>query len=215
VTDPMRDALAALAAAQAHDEALVELEIAAEATGEPLPDRAAATFVAWAVRAVGAVRVVELGAGRGGLTWWLAGAVGAGGELHAVTDAATAPTLTDRLRRSGRHGRTTVHAVEGADVSPDHLTLVDGPLDALVVRRTTPRLVEAWDAVTSRVRPGGVLLVGEVLVDGPPAGRTAALVREALEDPELWSTVVPLGDGWLAGLRARSDLAGGATDRLW
>jgi hypothetical protein len=40
-------------------------------------DPATATFVAFVVRAVGARRVIELGAGMGDLTWWLAGAVGA------------------------------------------------------------------------------------------------------------------------------------------
>jgi predicted O-methyltransferase YrrM len=216
-TEPLADALADLAFAQAHDQALVELEIAAEATAEPLPDRAAATFVAWAVRAVGASRVVELGAGGGGLTWWLAGAIGAEGELHAVTDSASSETLADRLRRAGRFGQVTVHATEAADggASPDHLTGIDGDLDAIVVREVTPRLADAWGALVARVRPGGVVVVGEVLADGPPAGRNAAVVRDALEDPDLWASIVPLGDGWLVALRTRSDVAGAATDRLW
>lgn len=215
--DALADALADLAFAQTHDQALVELEIAADATGESLPDRAAATFAAWAVRAVGASRVAELGAGGGGLTWWLAGAIGAEGELHAVTDAASAETLAGRLRRAGRFGQVTVHVVETADggASPDHLTSIDGELDAIVVREVTPRLADAWDALVARVRYGGVVIVGEVLVHGPPAGRTAAIVRDALEDPDLWTSLVPLGDGWLVALRTRSDVAGTATDRLW
>jgi predicted O-methyltransferase YrrM len=215
--DPLGDALADLAFAQAHDHALVELEIAAEATGEPLPDRAAATFVAWALRAVGARRVVELGAGRGGLSWWLAGATATDGELHLVTDEADRAPLTDRLRRAGRFGHVTVHVTDAADrgAAPDHLTLVEGDLDAVVVRETTPRLADDWEALVARVRPGGVVVVGEVLVDGPPAGRTGAIVREALEDPELWASVVPLGQGWLVALKVRSDLGGAATDRLW
>lgn len=215
--DALADALVDLAFAQTHDHALVDLEIAAEATAQPLPDRAAATFVAWAVRSVGASRVVELGAGGGGLTWWLAGAIGAEGELHAVTDAASAETLAGRLRRAGRFGQVTVHGTEAADggASPDHLTGIDGDLDAIVVREVTPRLADAWDALVARVRPGGVVVVGEVLADGPPAGRTAAVVRDALEDPDLWTSIVPLGRGWMVALRTRSDLAGAATDRLW
>jgi predicted O-methyltransferase YrrM len=215
--DPLAHVLADLAAAQTHDHALVELEVAAEATGEHLPDRAAASFVAWAVRAVGATRVVELGGGRGGLSWWLAGAVGEEGQLHVVTDGASAGTVRDRLRRAGRSGQVTVHATDGGDggASPDHLAVIDGDLDAVVIREVTPRLAEAWAALVGRVRPGGVVVVGEVLADGPPAGRTGAVVRDALEDPELWSSVVPLGDGWLVALKARSDLAGAATDRLW
>jgi predicted O-methyltransferase YrrM len=211
------DALADLAFAQTHDHALVELEIAADATGEPLPDRAAATFVAWALRAAGAQRVVELGAGRGALTWWLAGATGHGGELHAVTDPASAPTLTDRLRRAGRYAHVTVHVTDATDAgtSPDHLARVEGDLDAVVVARPTRRLADAWDTVVGRVRPGGVLVVGEVLLDGPPTGPAEAVVRDALEDPELWTSVVPLGDGWLVALRTRSDLGGAATDHLW
>lgn len=217
MTDPIPDVLAALASAQTHDQTLVELEIAAEATGEDLPDRAAATFVAWAVRAVGAVRVVELGAGGGGLSWWLAGAVGAEGELHVVTDPSSAERLTDRLRRAGRFGQVSVHTTDAADAgaSPDHLTVVDGDLDAVVVRAVTPRLAEAWPAVAARLRPGGVAIVGDVLADGAPAGRTAGVVREALEDPELWAAVVPIGAGWLVALRVRSDPAGAATERLW
>lgn len=217
LADGLSDALAALASAQTHDQALVELAIAADATGEPVPDPAAATFVAWAVRSAQATRVVELGAGTGGLSWWLAGAVGAEGALHVVTDDASEGVLVDRLRRAGRFGQVTVHTTDAPDAgaSPDHLTAVDGDLDAIVVREVTPRLVDAWDALVARVRPGGVIVVGEVLVEGPPAGRTGAVVREALEDPDLWTSLVPLGGGWLVALKARSDLAGAATDRLW
>lgn len=217
MTDHLPDVLADLASAQTHDQSLVELEIAADATGEHLPDRAAATFVALVLRSVGATRVVELGAGTGGLSWWLAGAVGAEGELHVVTDEAAGETLAGRLRRAGRFGQVTVHTTDTADggASPDDVTVVDGDLDAVVVREVTPRLTEAWEALVARVRPGGVVLVGEVLADGPPAGRTASVVREALEDPDLWTSVVPLGGGWLVALKARSDLGGAATERLW
>ncbi len=209
--------LADLAFAQAHDHALVELAEAASARGESVPDRAAATFVTWAVRAVGARRVVELGAGAGALTWWLAGAVGDDGEVHACTDPASAARLEATLRRSGRFGPVTLH-LDGsslAGASPDHLADVPGDLDAIVVNVVTAELLGSWTTAVERLRPGGVLLVAGVLADGTPDGRDADVVREALEDPELWTSVVPLGDGWLAALKARSDLAGGATDELW
>lgn len=209
--------LSDLAFAQAHDHALVEMAEAAEARGEVVPDRAAATFVTWAVRAVGARRVVELGAGAGALTWWLAGAVSDGGEVHACTDPSSAGRLEATLRRSGRFGRVTLH-LDGsplAGASPDHLADVPGDLDAVVVGTVTVELLGAWSTVVERLRPGGVLLVGGVLAEGAPTGRHAEVVREALEDPELWTSVVPLGGGWLAGLKARSDLTGAATDELW
>jgi predicted O-methyltransferase YrrM len=208
--------LADLAAAQSHDQVLVELEVAADATGEPVPDRAAATFVTWALRTAGARRVAELGAGRGALTWWLAGAVGAEGALHAVTSAESAPVVRDRLRRSGRAAQVTVHTTDADDGSdPVHLEAVDGDLDA-VVATVGGALLAGWPTVVDRVRAGGVVLVGGVLPGGePPSSEVGDLVRDALEDPELWVTIVPLGDGWLAALKARSDLAGGVTDRLW
>lgn len=213
----LADALIALASAQADDPALAEFELAADATGEPLLDRAASTFVTWALRAVGATRVVELGGGTGALTWWLAGAVGADGEVHVVTDPVGGEVAVDRLRRAGRFDRVVVHTTDAGDggASPDHLATIEGELDAIVVREVTPRLAEAWDELVARVRPGGVIVVGSVLADGPPAGVTAAVVREALEDPELWASVVPLDRGLLVALKARSDLAGAATDRLW
>jgi predicted O-methyltransferase YrrM len=209
--------LADLAAAQAHDQVLVELEVAADAAGEPVPDRATATFVTWALRSVGARRIVELGAGRGALTWWLAGAVGAEGELHAVTTADAASIVRDRLRRSGRATQVTVHTTDADDGSdPVHLEAVDGDLDAVVVATVGEALPTGWATVVDRVRPGGVILVAGVLPGGSlPGGEVGDLVRDALEDPELWVTLVPLGGGWLAALKARSDLAGGATDRLW
>jgi predicted O-methyltransferase YrrM len=216
-TSPLPSALDDLAAAQAHDHALVELEVAADTAGERIVDRASATFVTWALRAVGARRVVELGAGRGALTWWLAGAVGADGELHAVTRSDDAPPLRDRLRRSGRAGQLAVHTTDADDgTDPVHLDAVGGDLDAVVVAGPDPSVTASWAALVDRVRSGGVIVVGGVLPGGAlPSGEVAGLVREALEDPELWTTLVPLGGGWLAALKARSDLAGGATDRLW
>lgn len=215
--DPgLADALAALAAGQAHDHTLAELEARAEELGVPAVDRATASFVALVVRAVGARRVVELGAGAGDLTWWLAGAVGDDGEVVVTTAADDAVVLTAALRRGGRFDRVDLRVVEHPPPgSPDHLAAVEGDLDALVVHEVSPRLQETIELVASRLRPGGVLLVAGVLADGPPAGRAAQVVRALLEDPEVWVSLVPLGDGWLVALRARSDLAGGATDRLW
>jgi predicted O-methyltransferase YrrM len=209
--------LADLAAAQAHDQVLVELEVAADAVGEPVPDRASGTFVTWALRTADARRVVELGAGRGALTWWLAGAVGAEGELHAVTATDEASIVRDRLRRSGRATQVTVHTTDADDGSdPVHLEAVDGDLDAVVIGTVDGAVLAGWPAVLDRVRAGGLVLVGGVLPGGArPSGEVGDLVRDALEDPELWVTLVPLGGGWLAALKARSDLAGGATDRLW
>jgi predicted O-methyltransferase YrrM len=208
--------LADLAAAQVHDQVLAELEVAADAGGERVPDRAAATAVTWALRAVGAHHVLHLDAGRGGLTWWLAGAVGSDGDLHAVTGAADAEVLRDRLRRAGRAAPVTVHEVADGPADPAHLEVTEGSLDAVVVEQPGPALTAGWATVVERLRPGGVALVGGVLPGGAlPAGLAGGLVRDALEDPELWTTVLPLGDGWLAALKARSDLAGGATDRLW
>jgi predicted O-methyltransferase YrrM len=213
----LADALTALASAQADDAALIEFELAADANGEPIPDRATATFVTWALRAAGATRVVELGGGTGGLSWWLAGAVGAEGEVHVVTDPASGEVAAGRLRRAARFDRIVLHTPDAAEdsASPDHLAAIDGELDAIVVREVTPRLADAWGALVARVRPGGVIVVGAVLTDGPPTGRAAAVVRDALEDPELWTSLVPLGRGLLVALKARSDLAGAATDRLW
>lgn len=209
--------LADLAAAQAHDQLLVELEVAADASGELVPDRASATFVTWALRSAGARRVVELGADRGSLTWWLAGAVGPDGELHSVTAADEVPIVRDRLRRSGRAAQTTVHPTDADDGrDPVHLGAVEGELDGVVVRTVDRSVVAGWRSLVDRVRPGGVVLVGGVLPGGEmAAGEVGDLVRDTLEDPELWVTLVPLGGGWLAALKARSDLAGGATDRLW
>lgn len=218
VADEVADALADLAFAQTHDQTLAELEVAADAGGEAVPDRAAASFVVWALRAAGAARVVELGAGRGALSWWLAGATALGGELHVVTDPPSAPVLTDRLRRAGRFGHVTVHGTGGPDdpgLAPTHLAGVRGELDAVVVARPTEDLVRGWDDVVDRVRPGGVLVVGEVLRAGIPTGAAGTLVRGALEDPELWASVVPLGDGWLVALKARADLGGAAAEGLW
>jgi predicted O-methyltransferase YrrM len=213
---PLGAGLADLAAAQAHDQVLAEIEVAADAGGERVPDRAAATAVTWALRAVGARRVFHLDARRGGLTWWLAGAVGDDGDLHAVTDTGSAAVLRDRLRRAGRAERVTVHEVADGPADPAHLEVTEGPLDAVVVEQPGPALTAGWATVVDRLRPGGVALVGGVLPGGAlPAGVAGGLVRDALEDPELWATVLPLGDGWLAALKARSDLAGGATDRLW
>lgn len=215
--DPsLADALTALAGAQVHDPTLTELEGRADALQRPVVDRATGSFLVLLLRAIGARRVVELGAAHGDLTWWLAGAVADDGEVVAVTSPDDAESAEATLRRAGRFSQVTLHtATHPAATSPDHLAEVPGELDAVVVREVTSRLAEIVEVVGGRLRPGGLLLVEGVLADGAPAGRAATVVRETLEDPELWASVVPLGTGWLVALRARSNLAGAASDRLW
>jgi caffeoyl-CoA O-methyltransferase len=219
VTDPTppvgvdSDRLRSLAAAQVLDTTLDETELADAEGGHPVTDRAAGAYVAFVVRAVGAGHVVELDAGRGGLTWWLTGAVGQRGRVTVFTTPGDAPALETRLRRAGRFDRVHVHTVADPG-DPGHL---DGrtDLDAVVVRAASAALRRSWADLVTRLRPGGVVLVGDVVVDGPTTGSSGATVREALEDPEVWATLVPIGGGWLAALKGRSDLSGGATDRLW
>jgi predicted O-methyltransferase YrrM len=223
VTDPTPpvgvdpDLLRALAAAQVLDTTLDETELADAEGGHPVTDRAAGAYVAFVVRAVGARDVVELDAGRGGMTWWLAGAVGDGGRVTAFTTPTDAPALETRLRRAGRFDRVHVHAVADPG-DPCHLGdpgHLDADLDAIVARAGTAAVRGSWEDLVARVRAGGVVLVGDVVVDGPTTGPSGATVREALEDPEVWATLVPIGGGWLSALKGRSDLAGGVTDRLW
>jgi caffeoyl-CoA O-methyltransferase len=118
-----------LVTAQLYDPVLVDLERRAEALDLPTRGRAVGRHLEVVLQLAGARRVLELGAGFGETTYWLARAVGEDGEVVAVIDdpedAAVAESM---LRRAGLFERVTIVIAEPRGA----LAGIAGKVDAVV-----------------------------------------------------------------------------------
>jgi caffeoyl-CoA O-methyltransferase len=195
----------------ARDARLAAMEAEAAETDFPIIGPAAGYFCYLIARLVQARSVFELGSGFGYSTAWFARAVrengGGGGVVHhTVWDAA----LSERAR---------VHlgAMDLADLVEFHVgeavqTLRDtpGPFDLVFNDIDKAGYPAALPVIRERLRPGGVLLVDNLLWHGQifdAADRSAdtegvrELTRLVTSDPAWTASVVPIRDGLLLARR--------------
>jgi predicted O-methyltransferase YrrM len=101
------------------------------------------------------MRILEIGAGGGGVTLAIAAALPANGMLIAMEgDAASVARTRDRLREDGHDKRVSVMAGEPARF----LHKVRGPFDVIVLHRGQEAL---RDRAVALLRAGGVLISGD------------------------------------------------------
>lgn len=157
------------------------------------------------VRATAARRIVEVGTAIGYSTLWMATALPEDGSLVTI-DPDTA--RTDRARgywqRAGVGDRIRVVNGPALEVLP---TLVaDAPFDLAFIDALKHEYQGYLEAVLPLLRPGGMLVVDNLLWSGRASGSApddgspdtkavkafnAAFVR----DPRLEATILPVGDG--------------------
>lgn len=204
--------LADLAAAQQHDQTLVEMETRAEALGFPIVGRAVGRHLELLARAIGARRVCELGSGFGYSAYWFARAVGEGGEVVCTDqDPANATTAESYLRRAELWDRVRFEVGDADRV----LAAEDGAFDVIFNDADKGSYPALWEQAADRLRVGGLYVCDNVLWDGRVAGMaadpdperervTAAIAahnREIAIDPRFVSSIAPIRDGVLTALR--------------
>src|SRR5205814_2079963 len=154
-------------------------------------------------------QVFELGSGFGYSTAWFARAVkeNGGGIVHHVV-------WDDRLSREARENLV---ALGLADVVQFHVgeavaTLQEaaGPFDVIFNDIDKQDYPKALDVITTKLRPGGLLLVDNMLWSGriferrdtSPATRgVRELTRRVQADPRWIASVIPVRDGLLVAHR--------------
>ncbi len=210
-----------LVTAQLYDPVLVDLERRAEALDLPTRGRAVGRHLEIVLKLAGARRVVQLAAGFGETTYWLARAVGDDGEVIAtIEDPDDAGVAESMLRRAGLFDRVTILPLAPgaalATVTGD-VDAVVGPVDAGAggawaggVSRdgddADDPAARLWIEAADRVAVGGILALLDVLrggdvargpgaLDSPALDRVIAISREVVNDPRYDSTITPLRDG--------------------
>jgi len=188
---------------------LAQLEAEAGRTGFPIIGPATGHLCYLLTRLSNARHVFELGSGFGYSTAWFARAVkeNGGGIVHHVV-------WDDRLSREAREN---LAALGLADVVQFHvgeavatLQQAAGPFDVIFNDIDKQDYPKALDVITTKLRPGGLLLVDNMLWSGrifqrrdtSPATRgVRELTRRIQADPSWIASVIPVRDGLLVAHR--------------
>jgi predicted O-methyltransferase YrrM len=179
--------------------------------GDGLPDilisAEEARLIAVLLRAVAARRVLEVGTLGGYSGVWIARAIGPDGRLVTIErDRSHAAAARDNFRRAGVAGRVTVEVGKASAV----LARLSPPFDAVFLDADKAPLPEYYRHAMRLLRPGGLLLVDNALMDGRVADPDdrheevegiRTVNRLAADDAALDAVVVPIRDGLLVGVR--------------
>ena len=160
------------------------------------PDAAALLSVV--IQAMGARNVVEIGTSNGYSTIWLADAVRArdGRVLSVDTDGAAQQVAAANLAAAGLGELVELHLGDGGAALAG---LTDGGTDVLFLDSERPEYPGWWPHPVRVLRPGGLLVVDNVLSH---PDEVAPFLRLIEGEPALTATVVPVGKGELLAVKA-------------
>jgi predicted O-methyltransferase YrrM len=160
----------------------------------------AAAVLGVMLRAMAAHRVVEIGTSNGYSTLWLADAVRAtGGRVLSVdldADAQSAAAAT--LRRAGLAPWVELRCTDGGQVLGE---LPDGSQDVVLLDSERPEYPGWWPHPVRVLRPGGLLVVDNVLSHPEEVAPFLALLDA---DPAVLRATVPSGKGQTFAVRSPS-----------
>jgi caffeoyl-CoA O-methyltransferase len=161
-------------------------------------------------RMIGAKRVFELGSGYGYSTAWFARAVteNGGGEVyHVVWDADLSKQARQHLAVLGYDGMIRYHVGEAVQT----LRETPGPFDLIFNDIDKDGYAAALPVIAEKLRPGGVLIVDNMLWHGrlfdkqDKSAATAGIhkLTELLtQDPGWIVSLVPVRDGVMVAYKA-------------
>ncbi|CAN5195567.1 O-methyltransferase [soil metagenome] len=161
------------------------------------------------VRATGARRILEIGTAIGYSALWMATALPEGGELVTIDpDRERTSRARRHWDREGVGSRIRVINAPALEALPT----LSGPFDVVFIDALKHEYAGYLDAALPLLRPGGTVLVDNLLWGGRASGsapydRTAdtAAIREFnaafTRDPRLSATILPVGDGLGIGVK--------------
>ncbi len=181
--------------------------IAAEgaATGLPIVHPQTGALLHALTRAVRATRVLEIGTAIGYSGLWMATALPAGGQLLTLErDAARAARAREHFAAAGVAEKVSVMVGDASR----YLHKVAGPFDLIFQDGDKTAYGPMLDRLVDLLGPGGALVTDNILWGGEvipgyveprhDAGDTAAIAaynRRLMDDPRLYTTFLPVGDG--------------------
>lgn len=179
---------------------------AAEARAEHLPivGRVAGRFLEAVVLAAGARRVLEIGTANGYSALWLARSLPENGGLLSIEiDPRRAALARTHLEAAGLGDRA--HVIVGDAARMVHK--VAGPFDVILNAGDERQCEPLLDRLAALLRPGGVLITGNVLrADAVASGLTGAVAtynRRLAADARFVTSFLPVGGGLAVSVKPR------------
>ena len=161
------------------------------------------TFLSLLVGALGARRVVEVGTFTGYSALCMARALPADGHLHAFDSSEEWTSMARRYwERAGVADRITLHLGPAAETLP--LLSRDEPIDLAFIDADKVAYRLYYEEIMSRLRPGGLVCVDNVLWGGAVIDRRddSAATRAirafndfVARDERVEAVMIPLSDG--------------------
>src|SRR5215208_1528046 len=187
------------------DSLLAEMQAHGARERIPILDPQSGALLHVLARAVGALRVVEVGTAIGVSTLHLARALPTGGELISFEiDPERRDAAEGYLGRAGLAARMDLR-LQDARVGLAELT---GPFDLAFLDGVKAEYEEYLALVVPLLRPGGIVAVDNVLMSGTVAENRSdghwsdaqiatarAFNARLLDHPQLVATITPVGDG--------------------
>ena len=172
----------------------------------PLIDAEVGALLRVLAFAAGATRILEIGTAIGYSGIWLAGALPANGMLLTMeVDQERAQIARQNFSRAGVADRVTLIVGDAQRM----VAKVSGPFDVIFQDGDKHQYGPMLDRLIERLRPGGLLITDNVLLDGEVVPgliaapkrdvRTTRAIVEYNErighHPQLMTSIVPLRDG--------------------
>ena len=201
---PIQEYLAGLRRDPHERLALIDREGRAEGLPIVYPDTGALLHTL--ARSCGAARILEIGTAIGYSSLWLATALPADGMMITMEyDAARAERARNHFAAAGYGDRISVMIGDATRF----LHKISGPFDLIFQDSDKKLYAPMLDRLVELLRPGGLLVVDNVLWDGevipgyvatPKKNRddTAAIAafnRRLAADPRLYTSILQAGDG--------------------
>lgn len=175
----------------------------------PIVGAAEGSFLHILARAIGARRILELGAAIGYSGTWWARALPPDGELTTVeADPETARIADANLTRTGVKDRVTILVGPAEEILKD----LEGPFDLIFVDINKDGYPAVLEPCIRRLRVGGLLVTDNVLWHGAVAdskdrSKDTAAIRmyneRLAKDPRMLVSILPLRDGVSVALKLR------------
>ncbi len=191
---------------------LAEMEDVARQSDFPIIGPACGHLCYLLARLIGARQIFELGSGYGYSTAWFARAVrenGGGTVHHVVWDENLSARARNYLRRLDLDDVVTFHVGEAVATLGAHA----GPFDLIFNDIDKEGYPASLGVIVERLRTGGLLITDNLLWSGrilDQADTSAAtegvreLTRRVCADKRWIPAIVPLRDGMLVAMRAKT-----------
>ncbi|NHN61453.1 MULTISPECIES: O-methyltransferase [Halorussus] len=194
------------------DDTLREMEAHGEEIGFPTVGPEVGGFLRLAARMVDADRIFEFGSGFGYSAYWFAAALPDDGEIVLTEhDADELDRAREYLARGGYDDLATFEDGDALETVERY----DGPFDVVLIDCQKRAYPDAFDAVSEKVAPGGVVIADNAMVSGAQDFDAILSILEGNEsgdadeetrgiadyllavrdDPAFETVAIPLGEG--------------------